>query len=156
MRVAKGRLYAVIKNRRSIRLIRTHLAILLAVLIGTASLVFPRSTAAQVTSDVTNTKAKVQTLSANLDQQVEVKFRDKTKVKGHITAVEPVSFTLRDTKTGTSQRIAYSEVDSVSKAGGISTKTWLIIGGVAAGVVTTWLIVKPAFCDGGAQTRGIC
>ena len=138
-------------------MIKTHLSILLAVLIGTASLVFPRATAAQVTSDVTNTKAKVQTLSANLDQQVEVKFRDKTKLKGHITAVEPVSFTLRDAKTGTSHRIAYSEVDSVSKVGGgISTKTWLIIGGVGAGVVTTWLIVKPAFCDGGAQTRGIC
>jgi len=61
-----------------------------------------------------------------------------TKLKGHITAVEPVSFTLRDAKTGTSQRIAYSEVDSVSKAGGsISTKTWFIIGGVAAGAVTT-------------------
>ena len=89
--------------------------------------------------------------------QVEVKFRDRTKAKGYITSVEPVSFTLRDPKTGASQSIAYSEVESISKASdGVSTKTWLIIGGVAAGVVTTWLIVKPAVCDGGAQTRGIC
>lgn len=86
-----------------------------------------------------------------------MKFRDRTKLKGFIESVEPVSFKLRDPKDGTSQSIAYSEVDSVSKASsGISTKTWLILGGVAAGAVTTWLIVKPAVCDGGAQTRGIC
>ena len=65
-----------------------------------------------------------------------------------------MSFTLR--KTGASQTIAYSEVDSITKSGGISTRTWWINGGVAAGAVTTWLIVKPAFCDGGAATRGIC
>jgi hypothetical protein len=32
----------------------------------------------------------------------------------------------------------------------------LIVGGIAAGAITTWLIVKPAVCDGGAQTRGVC
>jgi len=95
--------------------------------------------------------------SSSKDTQVEVRFRDKTKVKGYITAVEPVSFTLKDPKSGASQSITYSEVDSVGKASdGVSTKTWLILGGVAAGVVTTWLVVKPAVCDGGAQTRGVC
>ena len=32
----------------------------------------------------------------------------------------------------------------------LQVKTWLIVGGIAAGAVTTWLIVKPAVCDGGA------
>jgi hypothetical protein len=86
-----------------------------------------------------------------------VKFRDDTKLKGYIDSVDPVSFKLRDPKNGTSQSIAYSEVESVSKASsGVSTKTWLIVGGIAAGAITTWLIVKPAVCDGGAQTRGVC
>jgi hypothetical protein len=121
------------------------------------SLTFPSLAMAQSNPQVETVRARVQILSASKDTQVEVKFRDKTKVKGYITSVEPVSFTLRDPKIGTSQSIAYSEVDSVSKAGdGVSTRTWLIIGGVAAGVVTTWLIVKPAVCDGGAQTRGAC
>jgi len=89
--------------------------------------------------------------------QVQVKFRDKTKLKGYIDSVDPVSFTLRDSKSGTTQSIAYSEVENVGKASdGVSTKTWLILGGVAAGAITTFLIVKPALCDGGAQTRGIC
>lgn len=121
------------------------------------SLALPVVATAQTNADVEKNRTKVQTLSADRNQQVEIKFRDKTKVKGYISSVEPVSFTLRDPKTGTTQAIAYSEIENISKSsGGVSTKTWLIIGGVAAGVITTWLIVKPAFCDGGAQTRGIC
>jgi hypothetical protein len=100
-------------------------------------------------------RAKVETLGNNA--RVEVKLRDTTKIKGHITAITPDSFTVSDSKTGTTNTVAYNEVDTVNKAGGgLSTKSWIIIGGVAAGVVTTWFIVKPAFCDGGAQTRGIC
>ena len=131
-------------------------AIALSLIITALNLALPSQATAQSNSDIERVRARVQVLSASRDSQVEVRFRDKTKVKGYITSVEPVSFNLREPKAGTSQSIAYSEVDSVSKAGGVSTKTWLIIGGVAAGVVTTWLIVKPAVCDGGAQTRGIC
>jgi hypothetical protein len=137
-------------------LIKKHFAVLLALSIGFASLVVPPTATAQSSIDTEKTRVKVQTLYASPDQQVEVKFRDKTKLKGHIIKVEPVSFTLKDQKAGTSQTIAYSEVESISKSGGISNKTWWIIGGVAGGVVTTWLIVKPSVCDGGAATRGIC
>ena len=146
-----------IKRWETITLIKKHIAIALSLVITALSLALPAPVSAQTDSDSEKVRAKVQILSASRDSQVEVKFRDKTKIKGYITAVEPGSFTLKDAKSGTSQSIAYAEVDSVSKAsGGVSTKTWLIIGGVAAGVATTWLIVKPAFCDGGAQTRGIC
>ena len=132
-------------------------AIALSLIITALNLALPSQATAQSNTDIEKVRARVQMLSASRDSQVEVRFRDKTKVKGYITAVEPVSFKLRDSKAGTSQSIAYSEVDSVSKAGsGVSTKTWLIVGGIAAGAVTTWLIVKPAACDGGAQTRGIC
>src|SRR5688500_19918396 len=136
-------------------MIKTRLA--LSVIITALSFGMPVTTIAQSTAEIEKIRAKVQTLSASRDSQVQVKFRDRTKVKGYIDSVEPVSFTLRDPKDGTSQSIAYSEVESVSKASaGVSTKTWLILGGVAAGVATTWLIVKPAVCDGGAQTRGVC
>jgi hypothetical protein len=135
--------------------IKRHFAITLSVILTAISVGFPATATAK--SSTEKIRAKVQTLSASKDSQVQVKFRDQTKLKGYIESVEPVSFTLRDPKDGKSQSIAYSEVESVSKAGGgISTKTWLIVGGVAAGAVTTWLIVKPAVCDGGAQTRGIC
>ena len=138
-------------------MIRKHLARALSLTIIAMSLTLPSMAVAQSNPEIERVRGKVQILSASKDTQVEVKFHDKTKVKGYITSVEPVSFTLRDPKIGGSQSIAYSEVHSVSKAGdGVSTKTWLIIGGVAAGALTTWLIVKPAVCDGGAQTRGLC
>ena len=144
-----------ISNDRRPLVSKRHLAIALSVIVTTVTFVLPAS--AQSSADAEKIRARVQVLSASKDSQVEVKFRDKTKVKGHIVAVEPVSFTLRDAKDGTSQSINYSEVDSVSKASnGVSTKTWLILGGIAAGAVTTWLVVKPAVCDGGAQTRGVC
>jgi small nuclear ribonucleoprotein (snRNP)-like protein len=137
--------------------IKRHLAITLSIILTAVSFVLPATVLAQSTAGVEKIRARVQVLSAGKDSQVEVKFRDKTKVKGHIVSVEPVSFTLKDSKDRRSQSINYSEVDSVSKASnGVSTKTWLILGGVAAGAVTTWLIVKPAVCDGGAQTRGAC
>ena len=137
-------------------MIKTHLAITLSVIMTAISFGLPASAMAQSTADSEKVRAKVQALSASKDSQVEVKFRDRTKLKGYIDSVEPVSFKLRDPKTGTSQSITYAEVDSVNKASGSSTKMWLILGGVAAGAVTTWLIVKPAVCDGGAQTRGVC
>ena len=136
---------------------RKYAAIAVSLIITVVTLALPSQATAQSNADIEKVRARVQILSASKDSQVEVKFRDNTKVKGYITSVEPVSFNLRDAKAGTSQSIAYSEVDTVTKASaGVSTKTWLIIGGVAAGAVTTWLIVKPAVCDGGAQTRGIC
>ena len=135
---------------------KTFLAITLSTIITALSFGLPMTASAQSNSETEKIRAKVQTLSTSKDSQVEIKFRDRTKVKGYIESVEPVTFRLRDPKDGTSQSIAYSEVASLSKAGGVSSRTWLILGGVAAGVVTTWLIVKPAVCDGGAQTRGIC
>jgi len=144
-------------NRRLLPLIRKQLARGLSLTITAMMLTLPSLAMAQSNPEIERVRGKVQVLSTSRDTQVEVKFRDKTKIKGYITSVEPVSFTLRDPKSRASQSIAYSEVDSVSKADdGVSTKTWLIIGGIAAGAVTTWLIVKPAVCDGGAQTRGAC
>jgi len=134
--------------------IKKYLTITLSIIITTFSFVLPAS--AQSTVEIEKIRAKVRTLSVSKDSHVQVKFRDRTKVKGYIESVEPVTFTLKDPKDGSLQSIAYSEVESVNKAEGISTKTWLILGGVAAGAVTTFLIVKPAICDGGAQTRGIC
>ena len=115
------------------------------------------TTSAQTTIDPEKTRAAVQTLSVDRDKKIEVKLRDKTKVKGYISSVEPDSFTVKDPKSGSSQTIAYAEVDTVKRtSSGLSTKGWLIIGGIAAGAITGWLIAKPAVCDGGAQTRGIC
>ena len=89
--------------------------------------------------------------------RVEVKLRDNNKVKGYIGEANEDSFTVVDSKNGSEQRIAYADVRKVNKAGGgFSTRSWIILGAAVAGAVATWIIVKPALCDGGAQTRGPC
>jgi hypothetical protein len=110
-----------------------------------------------VTFDAQASKARAKVESMGNSARVEVRLRDKTKVKGYLSAITADSFTVSDSKTGTTTTVSYSEVDEVKKpGGGLSTKTWIIIGAAAVGTVVTWIIVKPAFCDGGAQTRGIC
>jgi small nuclear ribonucleoprotein (snRNP)-like protein len=138
-------------------LFKKYFAFLLVVLIATLGLTFPQNINAQTPSSIEKTRSKVQSLSVERDKKIEVKLKDNTKYKGFITSVDPDSFTVSDAKTSQSQKFSYAEVQDVKKAGGgISTKTWIIIGSVAAGTIITWAIVKPAFCDGGAQTRGIC
>lgn len=102
-------------------------------------------------------KAKVQKIGVGGNARVEVKLRDGSQLKGYIREADQNTFTVFDNKTGSSDTVSYAQTSSVKKAsGGLSMKTWIILGAAAAGAIATWVIVKPALCDGGAQTRGPC
>ncbi|HAF23794.1 MAG TPA: hypothetical protein DCK93_12950 [Blastocatellia bacterium] len=101
-------------------------------------------------------RAKVEQLGTGRNARVEVKLRDNTRLKGYISAAEPDSFTVADQNTGSARTIAYADVSEVKKSsGGLSTRSWIIIAAVA-GAIITWIVVKPALCDGGAQSRFPC
>jgi hypothetical protein len=102
-------------------------------------------------------RAKVQKIGVGPNARVEVRMRDNTQLKGYISAAEQDSFSVTDGRTGSTRTVPYTDTTSVKKAGGgLSAKTWIILGAAAVGAVVTWIIVKPALCDGGAQTRGPC
>jgi len=102
-------------------------------------------------------RAKIQKIGVGPNARVEVRLRDKTQLKGYISAAEQDSFSITDHKTGTTKTMAYSDASSVKKpGGGLSTKSWIILGAAVVGAAVTWSVVKPAFCDGGAQTRFPC
>ena len=102
-------------------------------------------------------RAKVQKIGVGGNAKVEVKLRDGSQLKGYIREADQNTFTVFDNQTGASDTVSYAQTTSVKKAGGgISTKTWIILGAAAVGAAVTWVIVKPALCDGGAQTRGPC
>jgi hypothetical protein len=127
--------------------------VLLASTLGLQS-VWAQTTDAEVAA---RARAKVASLGVGRNARVEVKLRDKTTLKGYISATEQDSFTVADSKTGSSSNVRYAEVSEVKKpGGGLSTKSWIIIGAAAVGTAAAWFIVKPAFCDGGAQTRFPC
>ena len=113
--------------------------------------------AADPSRQASEVKAKVQKAGVGSDARVEVKLRDDSKVKGHVSAAGEDSFTVTDSKTGAARTFNYSEVAKVSKAGGSSTRKNILIGAaVAAGVVVAIIFARAALCDGGAQSRGIC
>ncbi len=112
---------------------------------------------AQSSTDAVAAKARAKVASLGPNAKVEVKLQDSTKLKGYISANEQDSFAVRDSQTGSTTTVRYADVAEVKKSGsGFSTK-WIVISAAAvAGAIATWVIVKPALCDGGAQTRGPC
>ena len=102
-------------------------------------------------------RSKVLKMGVGVNARVEAKLRDNTRVKGYISDSNQDSFTVVESNSGSNKTISYADTSSVKKAGnGISGKTWIILGAAVVGAAVTWAIVKPAVCDGGAQTRGPC
>lgn len=102
-------------------------------------------------------RTKVLKMGVGINARVAVKLSDNTQLNGYISAADQDSFTVVERGTGSSKTVSYADTQSVKKAGsGVSAKTLIIIGAVAAGAAVTWVIIKPALCDGGAQTRGPC
>ena len=102
-------------------------------------------------------RTKVLKLGVGVNARVEVKLKDNTQFKGYISDSNQDSFSVVESRTGSSKTVSYSEASSVKKAGsGLSAKTWMILGAAGVGAVVTWIAIKPVLCDGGAQTRGPC
>ncbi len=102
-------------------------------------------------------KSKVRKIGVGTNARVEVKLRDNTQMRGYITESNQDSFTMFDKYSGSNKTISYADATQVKKGGSaFSAKSLIIMGAVAAGIAITWIAVKPALCDGGAQTRGPC
>ena len=102
-------------------------------------------------------RTKVLKIGVGVNARVAVKLRDNTQLNGYISDAGQDSFTVVERGTGFNKTVSCADTQSVKKAGsGVSVKTLIILGAVAAGAAVTWVVVKPALCDGGAQTRGPC
>lgn len=111
-----------------------------------------RTARAQTAPDAGKTRSEVAKLGVGSKARVEVRLRDKTKVKGYVSAAGQDSFNVTDRKTGETRTVAYAEVSKVRRpGGGLSPLTWGIIGGAAAAAIIVGVtVVKPVLCDGGA------
>ena len=102
-------------------------------------------------------RTKVLKIGVGTNARVAVKLRDNTQLNGYISDAGQDSFTVVERQTGSSKTISYADASSVKKAGSsMSAKPWIILGAAVVGAAVTWAVVKPAVCDGGAQTRGPC
>jgi hypothetical protein len=101
---------------------------------------------------VEKNRREVTRLGIGRQARVEIKLRDKRKVKGYVSATAEDSFTITDQDIGSTQTIAYADVDGIKKPhSGMKTRTWIILGGIAAAAAIVALtVVRPVVCDGGA------
>lgn len=84
---------------------------------------------------VEKVKANVYKLGTGEAARVKIKLRDKTKVKGYISAADDEGFIVMDSKTGTATSIAYAQVKSV-QGHNLSTGAKIAIGvGIAAAII---------------------
>ena len=98
-------------------------------------------------------RAKVREIGTGRKARVEVRLRDRTKVKGYVAAADAEdSFTVADSKTGAERAVAYADVERVQKpSGGLSARGWVILGAAAtAAVIVSTMVLYPVLCDGGA------
>ena len=113
--------------------------------------------AVQDDSHAEKVREDVSKLGVGEKARIEVQLRDNRKLKGYVGETLEDSFTVVGSKNGSRQSFAYGDVQKVNKAGNsFSTRSWIIVGVAVAAAVATWIVVKPALCDGGAQTRGPC
>ncbi len=84
-------------------------------------------------------KQGIEKLGSGRDTRVEVKLRDKTRLKGFISEISENGFVVTDVKTGASNRVAYADVSQV-KGNNLSTGAKIGIG-IAIGAGITILIL---------------
>lgn len=95
---------------------------------------------AQFTSKV---KAGIAKIGVGSDARVEIKLRDKTKLKGYISEATAETFSVTDLKTGAITTVGYPAVTQV-KGNNLSTGATIAIAvGIAVGVtlLVIWLLV---------------
>ena len=88
----------------------------------------------QEASQVAKIKAKVQKRGMGETSRVKVKLVNGTEVKGYISKIEEVSFTVADKKTGQTITVPYADVQKIGGPG-ISRGGKIALVAVAVGVV---------------------
>jgi hypothetical protein len=80
-------------------------------------------------------RLEIAKLGSGPDARVEVKLRNKTKLKGHLSEVGNESFAVVDDKTGSAITVTYPQVKQV-KGNNLSTGAAIAIGiGIGIGIV---------------------
>jgi hypothetical protein len=88
-------------------------------------------------------KQGIEKLGSGSNTRVEVKLRDKTRLKGYVSEISENGFVVTDLKTGVSNNVAYAEVKQI-KGNNLSTGAKIAIGvSIAVGLILliSWLII---------------
>jgi hypothetical protein len=86
-------------------------------------------------------KQGVEKLGSGRETRVELKLRDKTKLKGYVSEINENGFVVTDLKTGASNNVAFADVKQI-KGNNMSTGAKIAIGiGIGAGITILILLL---------------
>ena len=86
-------------------------------------------------------KEGIKRLGAGEEARIELKLRDKTKLKGYVSSIGEESFTVVDAKTGVAHIVPYPQVQQ-ARGNNLSTGEKVMIGvGIALAVLLVIAIV---------------
>ena len=84
-------------------------------------------------------KSGIEKVGSGREARVEIKLRDKTRLKGYVSEIGENEFVVTDIKTGASNKVAYADVKQI-KGNNLSTGAKIGIG-IGIGVGLTILVV---------------
>ena len=123
--------------------------VVLLVYAGNSLLVPTIAAAGQGDVAAEKVKAAVAKRGTGPKAKVNVRLKDRSKLKGYISQAGSDSFTLTDSKTGQARTLAYADVSEVKKQGGLSLAAKIGIGlGIGFGALAIFVIVGCATSDG--------
>lgn len=113
------------------------LAVIFALLFGYLAVptVAAESKAEKEAARTAKVKAQITQFGTGQDARLSVKLRDKTKLKGYVSAANEDSFVITDLKTGETTEVPYADV---AQAQGKHLSTGAIIAisvGISVGVI---------------------
>ncbi len=109
------------------------------------SLAHARSKEEKETRFAEKVKEGISKLGTGAAARIEVKLRDKTKLKGYVSEAGEDSFVIVDEKTGATSTVAYSQVKQV-KGNNLSKGAKIAIG---VGVILLPIIIALIFVSTG-------
>jgi len=87
-------------------------------------------------------RESIRRLGTGESARVEVRLKDKTKLKGYVAEASDTGFSVVDAKTGVATHVAYPQVQKV-KGHNLSTSAKVAIAlGAAVTVLVIWLIME--------------
>src|SRR5215213_229466 len=125
-------------------MLRRMLAIMITVALSCLALGYqPSGVRAQGgTSSGERARSEVQKLGVGPKARIEVRLLDGNMLKGSVSAAGDDTFNVTDSKTGVTRTVAYADVAKVKRpGGGLSTRTWVILGAAAAAAVIVGVTV---------------
>lgn len=92
-------------------------------------------------------KADIVKLGSGPDTRIEIKLRDKTKLKGYVSQIGDESFVIADAKTGATTEVPYPNVTQ-AKGKNLSTGATIAIAvGLAVGATLLVILLLVAAAD---------